>query len=65
VRTVRLGLEREVEANPQGPTNNPRPCAIPEKTGCSRLVTGLGGGLEPSEANLHMETPIPNPRGRD
>lgn len=65
MRTVRLGLEREVKANPEGPPSNPRPCAIPEKTGCSRWVTGLGGGLEASEVNLHMESPIPNPRGRD
>lgn len=50
-----------MEANPEGLPSNPRPCAIPEKTGSSRLVTGLGGGLEASEVNLHMESPIPDP----
>lgn len=34
------------------------------RRGCSGLVIGLGGGLEASEVNLHVESPIPNLRGK-
>lgn len=57
MRTVKLGLEREVEAHPVG-----APSLV--LIGCSQLVPGLRGALEASEVNFHTESPIPNLKGR-